>query len=234
MGIPRLKFWPLQNGNSKNCIKKWEFPIFYVKNSTKLGIPIFCTQNDWKFWEFPCLLYPCNLKKCLIFRDFQMKNMVKIFGIPMSSLAGVHLISGIAHFTLQISVLRVGSACRWQHMTVYKCPPSCLALFLSCLWLHDYINVLTICQVIFNSIHRNTPYYLVWPSDQYKKEMIIFDDLKIEWNMNKRTIASPCMYFCHNCSWLVGLKITYNFVNRYIATHWFEPGVGPDFLLPMY
>ena len=26
-----------------------------------------------------------------------MKNVVKIFGIPMSSLGGVHLISGIAH-----------------------------------------------------------------------------------------------------------------------------------------
>ena len=27
-----------------------------------------------------------------------MKNVVKIFGIPMSSLEGVHLISGIAHY----------------------------------------------------------------------------------------------------------------------------------------
>ena len=28
LGIPSLKFWPLKNGNSKNCFKKWEFPIF--------------------------------------------------------------------------------------------------------------------------------------------------------------------------------------------------------------
>ena len=40
---------------------------------------------------------PLQPKKCLIFWDFPMKNMVKIFVIPMSSLGGVHLISGIAH-----------------------------------------------------------------------------------------------------------------------------------------
>ena len=39
-------------------------------------------------------------KKCLLFWDFPMKNVVKIFGIPMSSLGGVHLISGIAHCDL--------------------------------------------------------------------------------------------------------------------------------------
>ena len=25
-----------------------------------MGIPIFCTKNDQIFWEFPCLLYPCD------------------------------------------------------------------------------------------------------------------------------------------------------------------------------
>ena len=39
---------------------------------------------------------PLQPKKCLILGDFPMKNAVKIFGIPMSSLGGVHLISGIA------------------------------------------------------------------------------------------------------------------------------------------
>ena len=38
---------------------------------------------------------PLQPKKCLIFLDFPMKNVVKIFGIPKSSLEGVHLISGI-------------------------------------------------------------------------------------------------------------------------------------------
>ena len=38
-------------------------------------------------------------KKVLIFLDFPMKNMVKVFGIPMCSLGGVHLISGIAQYT---------------------------------------------------------------------------------------------------------------------------------------
>ena len=34
-----------------------------------------------------------------------MKNVVKIFGIPMSPLGGVHLISGIAHFFLQKNII---------------------------------------------------------------------------------------------------------------------------------
>ena len=40
---------------------------------------------------------PLQPKKCLIFWDFPIQNVVKIFGIPMSSLGGVHLISGIVH-----------------------------------------------------------------------------------------------------------------------------------------
>ena len=44
-------------------------PNFYVKNSQKLGIPIFFSKNDWKFWEFPCLLYPCD-QKALDFGGF--------------------------------------------------------------------------------------------------------------------------------------------------------------------
>ena len=46
----KLKIWEfpgsnfdLKKWNSENCFKKWEFPIFYVKNSKKLGFPIFCT-----------------------------------------------------------------------------------------------------------------------------------------------------------------------------------------------
>ena len=42
---------------------------------------------------------PLQPKKCLFFFDFPMKNVVKIFGIPMSSLGGMHLISGIAQCT---------------------------------------------------------------------------------------------------------------------------------------
>ena len=41
---------------------------------------------------------PLQPKKCLILGDFPMKNVVKIFGIHMSSLGGVHLISGIVHW----------------------------------------------------------------------------------------------------------------------------------------
>ena len=39
---------------------------------------------------------PLQPKKCLILGDSPMENVAKIFGIPMSSLGGVHLISGIA------------------------------------------------------------------------------------------------------------------------------------------
>ena len=39
--------------------------------------------------------------KSFIFGDFPMKNVVKIFGIPVFSLGGVHLISGIGHYTEQ-------------------------------------------------------------------------------------------------------------------------------------
>ena len=41
---------------------------------------------------------PLQPKKCLIFGDFPMKNVVKILRIPMSSSGGVHLISGITQW----------------------------------------------------------------------------------------------------------------------------------------
>ena len=44
----KLKIWEsqaqiltLKKWDSKNCFKKWEFPIFKVKNSKKIEIPIF-------------------------------------------------------------------------------------------------------------------------------------------------------------------------------------------------
>ena len=43
---------------------------------------------------------PLQPKKCLIFWDFLIKNVVKIFGIPMSFLGGVHIISGIEIYLL--------------------------------------------------------------------------------------------------------------------------------------
>ena len=46
---------------------------------------------------------PLQPKKCLIWGDFPMKNVVKIVGIPMSPLGGVHLISGIAHLKLWVT-----------------------------------------------------------------------------------------------------------------------------------
>ena len=49
--------------------------------------------------KIPMSSLPLQPKKCLLFLDFPMKNDSKIFGTPMSSLGGVHLISGIAQFT---------------------------------------------------------------------------------------------------------------------------------------
>ena len=89
------------SGDSKNCKKKREFPILYVKNSKKIN------------WEFPFLVlktiknfgnfmssYTLATKKVLNFLEFPMKNEGKIFGSPMSSLGGVHLMFGIAQFDL--------------------------------------------------------------------------------------------------------------------------------------
>ena len=64
-------------------VKELEIPIFVLKMIEYLGIPMSSL--------------PLQPKKCLIFWDFPMKNVVEICGIPMSSLGGVHLISGIAH-----------------------------------------------------------------------------------------------------------------------------------------
>ena len=46
---------------------------------------------------------PLQPKKCLILGDFPMKNLVKILWIPMSSLGGAHLISGIDIFISKFS-----------------------------------------------------------------------------------------------------------------------------------
>ena len=48
---------------------------------------------------------PLQPKKCFVFWDFPMKNVVKVFVIPMSSLGGVHLISGIAQLPCKVSSL---------------------------------------------------------------------------------------------------------------------------------
>ena len=63
-------------------VKNWEFPFFILKMIEYFG-------NSHVF-------FTTAIKKCLIFWDFPMKNVVKILGILKSSLGGVHLISGIA------------------------------------------------------------------------------------------------------------------------------------------
>ena len=86
MGILKIV---LKNGNSQffmsKIVKNWEFPFFILKRLNILGIPMSSL--------------PLKPKKCLIFLDFPMKNVFFFFFlIPMSSLGGVHLISGIAKF----------------------------------------------------------------------------------------------------------------------------------------
>ena len=75
----------LKNENSQffmsKIVKNWEFPFFVLK---------------WlNIWGIPMSSLPLQPKKCFILGDFPMKNVV---GIPMSSLGGVNLISGIAHY----------------------------------------------------------------------------------------------------------------------------------------
>ena len=83
MGILKIV---LKNGNSQffmsKIVKNWEFPFFVLKMIEYFG-------NSHVFFTLAT-------KKVLNFWDFPMKNVVKIFGIPMSSLGSVHLISGIA------------------------------------------------------------------------------------------------------------------------------------------
>ena len=64
-------------------VKNWEFPFFVLKMMEYFG-------NSRVFFILAT-------EKVRNFFDFPVKNVVKIFGIPMSSLGGVHLISGIAH-----------------------------------------------------------------------------------------------------------------------------------------
>ena len=84
MGILKIVF---KNRNSQSfmskIVKNWEFPFFVLKMIEYFG-------NSH-------VVFTLATKKVLnFFLDFPMKNVVKIFGIPMSSLGGVHLISGIA------------------------------------------------------------------------------------------------------------------------------------------
>ena len=60
---------------------------------------------------------PLQPRKCLIFLDFPMKNVVKIFGIPMSSLGGVHLISGIAPYIAEMCILLNSILDEWLEFT---------------------------------------------------------------------------------------------------------------------
>ena len=46
-------------------------------------------KSDWKIWEFPCLLYPCDRNR-MIFLGFPNAKCGKKIGIPMSSLGGCH------------------------------------------------------------------------------------------------------------------------------------------------
>ena len=46
-----------------------------------------------------------------------MKNVVKIFGIPMSSLGGVHLISGIAPYIAEMCILLNSILDEWLEFT---------------------------------------------------------------------------------------------------------------------
>ena len=83
-------------------VKNWEFPFFVLKMIEYFG-------NSHVFFTLAT-------KKVLILGDFLMKNVVKIFGIPMSSLGGVHLISGIAQSEkMKIELDQLETHFAWLH-----------------------------------------------------------------------------------------------------------------------
>ena len=59
----------LKNGNSKNCFKKWEFPIFYVKNSKNWEFPFFVLKMIEYFWNSHVFFFLAT-KKVLNFLGF--------------------------------------------------------------------------------------------------------------------------------------------------------------------
>ena len=61
----------------------------------KIGILIFCTKTNRNFGEFSCLLYPRDQKSDYL-GGIPNQNWGLKLRIPISSLGGVHLISGIA------------------------------------------------------------------------------------------------------------------------------------------
>ena len=59
---------------------------------------------------FGHVFFTLTTKKCLIFWDIPIKNVVKIFGIPMFFLGGVYLTSGIANYVQDWKLLFLSTA----------------------------------------------------------------------------------------------------------------------------
>ena len=75
------------------------------------------------FWNSH-VFFTLATKIVLNLGDFPMKNVVKFFGIPMSSLGGVHLISGITHLVCNHTRRYRGFARRNMHVCIRSrfCP----------------------------------------------------------------------------------------------------------------
>ena len=86
----------LKDGNSQ---------FFMSKIVKKMGIPIFVLKMI-EYFGNSRVFFTLATKKMLNFFGFPSGNVGKIFGIPMSSLGGVHLISGIAQcFSQSVYIL---------------------------------------------------------------------------------------------------------------------------------
>ena len=83
MGILKHLFFP----------KNLEFPLVCIKTSKKWGIPIFCSR----VFGSPHVFFTLGQKVINILGIPNEKNVGKMFVIPISSLGGGYLISGIAH-----------------------------------------------------------------------------------------------------------------------------------------
>ena len=88
----------------------WKLKLWFFESKMvfkKIGNSHFLYQKRSQFLRSPMSSLPLQQKMWVIFSEFPTKNVGTIFGIPMSFLRGVHLISGIAHYWSVLSVRHV-------------------------------------------------------------------------------------------------------------------------------
>ena len=82
LGIARLELLSLKNGNSKYCLKNWEFSSFCFKKGKNLRIPIFVPKTIKHFGNSHFFFFTlnCDWKSVYFFVEFPIKMWLKILG----------------------------------------------------------------------------------------------------------------------------------------------------------